>query len=88
VVTVKVAVPPTETGALEPEQLGVSATEFAGPEVSEQLSVTVPEYPVVEPTVTVEVVFPPGLAMAAGVDADNVNTDRITVTEFVPVAAA
>lgn len=86
-VAVPVVAPPLRaTVELPPEQVG----RFVAPEgdvVSAQASVTVPAYPVAVVTVTVEVAGDPG-ATAAGVVADSVNTDAVTVTEAVPVPAA
>jgi hypothetical protein len=59
--TVAVAFPPAGTAALGIEQAGASPLWFAGPpELSAQVIVTVPVYPLVELTKMAEVAVPPG----------------------------
>jgi hypothetical protein len=88
VYTVAVAVP------LDEPELSVTGeplvTEQAGRydppvgDVNTQVSVTVPEYRVLELTVMVEVAEAPGAMEALGEVAVSANADVVTVTEAVP----
>lgn len=93
VFTVMVAVPLVGpalkvTVELPSEQLGRLAA-FVGEDVSLQVSVITPAYPVVEVTVIVEVAEPPAAVMAAGVVAARVKSGlldaEVTVTFTVVV---
>jgi hypothetical protein len=86
VVVTVVEPPPKVIVELPPEQVGRSVAP-AGDEVREQVRATVPEYPVVVLTVTLEVAGTPG-ATGAGADATSENADAITVTLAVPVPPA
>jgi hypothetical protein len=90
VLTVMVVVPVVVLALRVTEPVLVQVGRFVAPvgdEVSAQARLIVPAYAFVVVTDTVEVADAPG-ATAAGLVADNVKTDVVTVIEVVPVAEA